>query len=145
MLRWIGLVLLLVLSVVAQSLSPADEAAVKALVDRYAQAREGQDTAALYGLFTENADQLVSSGEWRKGRQALVNGMLASSRNNPGNRTITVETVSPLRDGVAIANARYEIAASADRPARRMWSTFVCVREGAVWRIAAIRNMLPAQ
>ena len=27
---------------------------------------------------------------------------------------------------------------------RRMWSTFVMVRESGGWRIAAIRNMLPA-
>jgi hypothetical protein len=27
---------------------------------------------------------------------------------------------------------------------RRMWSTFVMVKEAGEWRIAAIRNMLPA-
>ena len=27
---------------------------------------------------------------------------------------------------------------------RRMWSTFVMVKEADGWRIAAIRNMLPA-
>jgi uncharacterized protein (TIGR02246 family) len=124
----------------------ADErGAVVALVDRYASAREGQNAAALADLFTQQADQLVSSGEWRRGRAALVEGMLGSSRNNPGNRTISVETVSFLSDSVAIANARYEIAGDANRPARQMWSTFVCVRDAGQWRIAAIRNMLPAR
>ncbi|MCW5965255.1 MAG: SgcJ/EcaC family oxidoreductase [Bryobacterales bacterium] len=139
------LMMTLALCACAQSAPTSDEAAVKALVDRYSAAREGENAGALDGLFTENADQLVSSGEWRRGRPALVKGMLASSRNNPGNRTITVETVSFPRDGVAIANARYEIAGDASRPVRRMWSTFVCVRDGTAWRIAAIRNMLPAQ
>lgn len=136
----------LLLAVIALPAFAVDEAAlVKKLVDRYAAAREGEDLKALADLFTDDADQLVSSGEWRKGREALVNGMLASSRTNPGDRTITVETVAFPRDGVAIANARYEIAASADRPARQMWSTFVCVRGDGGWRIAAIRNMLPAK
>lgn len=139
------LLMVLALCACAQTTPSPEEAAVKALVDRYSKAREGEDAAALDGLFTENADQLVSSGEWRRGRASLVKGMLASSRNNPGNRSITVESVSFLRDGVAIANARYEIAGDANRPARRMWSTFVCVRDGAAWRIAAIRNMLPAK
>ncbi len=143
MLRTAAFLLLLSLASYSQVVPETD--AVKALVDRYSAAREGEDVAALDSLFTAEADQLVSSGEWRRGRAALVKGMLASSRNNPGNRTITVETVTFLRDSVAIANARYEIAGDANRPARRMWSTFVCVREGNLWRIAAIRNMLPAQ
>lgn len=138
-------ILLLVLGIAVMPVFAVDEEAlVRKLVDRYSAAREGEDTAALETLFTEHADQLVSSGEWRRGRAALVQGMIASSRNNPGNRTITVETVTFIHDGVAVANARYEIAGDANRPARRMWSTFVCVRGEGGWHIAAIRNMLPA-
>ena len=60
-----------------------------------------------------------------------------------GNRTITLETIRfPARD-VAIADGRYEITGGTGGD-RRMWSTFVMTREGSVWRIAAIRNMLPA-
>lgn len=138
--------LLLLLCLVVFPVFAVDEdALVRKLVDRYSAAREVSNPAMLEPLFTENADQLVSSGEWRKGRAALVKGMLASSRNNPGNRTITVENVSFIRDGVAIANARYEIVGDANRPTRCMWSTFICVREEGGWRIAAIRNMLPAK
>ena len=125
--------------------SASDDAAVRALVDRFANAREAQDPQALETLFTGDADQLVSSGEWRKGRDQLVAGMLRSSQGNPGDRTIAVETVRFLDAGTAIADARYEIAASGGNPARRMWSTFVARREGGQWRIAAIRNMLPAR
>ena len=86
---------------------------------------------------------LVSSGEWRRGRDELVKGTLASSQRTGGNRTITLETIRfPARD-VAIADGRYEITGGAGGD-RRMWSTFVMTREGAGWRIAAIRNMLPA-
>lgn len=131
------------LSVLAQT-AALDAAAVRTLVAKYAAARESADAASIEKLFTADADQLVSSGEWRRGRANLVKGMLASSRGNPGDRTITVETVRFLSPDVAIADARYEIAASEGRAARRMWSTFLAARTRDGWRIAAIRNMLPA-
>jgi uncharacterized protein (TIGR02246 family) len=131
-------------------LSPAfaqpaqDEAAVKAVVARYVDAREHRDAGAIGALFTADADQLVSSGEWRKGRDNVVRGTLASSESSGGRRTITVETVRFVSPGVAIADGRYEIAGTAGGETRRMWSTFVITRESGGWRIAAIRNMLPA-
>jgi hypothetical protein len=44
---------------------------------------------------------------------------------------------------VAIADSRYEIAEDAGR-VRRMWATWLLVKDGDSWKIAAIRNMLPA-
>lgn len=126
------------------SLSPADLQAVKDLVGRYNAARDLDDPAAIEALFTRDADQLVSSGEWRRGRQALVDGMRKSTQANPGRRTLTVETVRPLTTDVAIADARYEIEGQGGAT-RRMWSTFLAVRTGEGWRIAALRNMLPSQ
>lgn len=117
---------------------------IKALVGRYASARESGDPQAIRKLFTADADQLVSSGVWRRGREALVEGMLSSSRRTPGTRTLTVETVQFPAPGVAVADARYVIAGGAGAEDRKMWSTFVCLRTDDGWRIAAIRNMLPA-
>jgi len=82
-----------------------DERAVRELVDRYAAARQSQDVKAIEALFTADADQLVSSGEWRHGSKALVRGMLESSRSNSGVRTIIVETVRMLAPDVALADA----------------------------------------
>ena len=68
-----------------------DEAAIRNLVKEYVGARERGDPAAVGALFTSDADQLVSSsGEWRRGRDALVKGTLASSQRTGGNRTITL-------------------------------------------------------
>ncbi len=128
----------------SSSQNAGQETAVKALVAKYAAAREAENPAEIETLFTDDADQLVSTGVWRHGRDELVQGMLASSRGNPGDRTITVERVRFVADGVAIADARYEIAQESGGP-RRMWSTFLAVKTGDGWRIAAIRNMLPAQ
>ncbi len=139
----LGVALAAVAATAATS-NAADDDAIKDLVARYATARESRDAEAIRRLFTEDADQLVSSGVWRKGRETLVEGMLGSSRRNPGSRTLTVETVRFPTPEVAVADARYVIKGTDGNPDRRMWSTFLCLRTDDGWRIAAIRNMLPA-
>jgi uncharacterized protein (TIGR02246 family) len=121
-----------------------DEAPIREIVQKYLDARDRQDTHALESLFTGDADQLVSSGEWRKGREAVVRGTLASSRNTGGQRTITVESVRFLSRDVAVADGRYELTALASGESRKMWTTLLAIRTPEGWRIAAIRNMLPA-
>jgi uncharacterized protein (TIGR02246 family) len=121
-----------------------DEAAVQDAVKHYVEARERGDAAALSGLFTADADQLVSSGEWRRGRDELVRGTLASSKSNAGTRTITLKTIRFPAADVAIADGEYLIGASQGAAARNMWTSFVLVRSQGRWKISAIRNMLPA-
>ena len=123
---------------------PADETAVRDLVARYVDAREHRDPKAIEALFTADADQLVSSGEWRKGRDAVVRGTLASSESTGGRRTITVETVRFLSPDAAIADGRYDIVGVAAGQDRHMWASIICKRTPEGWKIAAIRNMLPA-
>jgi uncharacterized protein (TIGR02246 family) len=121
-----------------------DAAAVRALVARYVDAREKRDPKLLEALFTADADQLTTAGEWRQGRENVVRGGLASSQANPGSRQIAIEVVRVVAPGVAIADGRYEISGAAGAAPRRMRTTFVVVRGSAgEWRIAAIRNMAP--
>ncbi len=122
-----------------------DEAAVREVVAKYVAAREERDPAAIEALFTEDADQLVSSGEWRFGRPSLVKGRLGSSASNPGDRTIGVDRVRFLTDDVALADGPYVIAGTGGQPDRRMFASFVMKKVDGGWRIAAIRNMLPAK
>ena len=128
----------------AQSKKPDEDAAIREVIRSYMAAREQGNASALSALFTADADQLTSSGEWRRGREALVTGTLASSKSNAGARTITIKTVRFPAPGVAIADGEYVIAASQAGAARNMWTSFVMVREDGRWRISAIRNMLPA-
>jgi uncharacterized protein (TIGR02246 family) len=130
------------LAVAAYAQKPADEAAVRDIVKRYVAAREARDAKAIEALFTADADQLVSSGVWRRGREEVVKGTLASSEAAGGRRTIAVQTVRFVSPDVAIADGPYEIAGAAET--RRMWTGIVVVRKPEGWRIAAIRNMLPA-
>jgi uncharacterized protein (TIGR02246 family) len=130
----------------AQAPSPAagDGAAVKEVVRKYVEAREARDPKAIEPLLTADADQLVSDGTWRRGRDALVRGMLESSRRTGGRREITVESVRFLSDDVALADGRYVQTGLAGDRAREMWTTIVLKKGPDGWRIAAIRNMLPA-
>jgi hypothetical protein len=54
-----------------------------------------------------------------------------------------VETVRLLGPDVALADGRYEIAGGTAGD-RKMWASILLRRTTAGWRIAAIRNMLPA-
>ena len=125
--------------------SEADQAAIRDVVQKYEDARDHRDRQALESLLTEDADQLVSSGEWRRGRAELVSGMLASSQRNPGERTITVEAIRFLAPDLALADGRYVIAGAAGDDPRNMWTSILLSRQDGDWRIAAIRNMRPSR
>jgi uncharacterized protein (TIGR02246 family) len=137
---------LLATPAIGQSAAPtsADEAAIREVVRKYVDAREKRDPALIAALFTEDADQVTTAGEWRRGRDNVVKGGLASSQANPGTRDIAIEAVRFLAPGVAIADGRYEIRGAQDSAPRRMWTTFVLMKErSGPWRVAAIRNMAP--
>jgi len=116
---------------------------IYAVIDSYTKAREKKDATLLESILTKDVDQLVSSGTWRKGKEASMKGMLRSSQSNPGKRTITIENLRLMTTDCAIADARYEIQ-NVDGTSRKMWSTFIAVYENDAWKITAIRNMLPA-
>ena len=113
------------------------------LIDKYSEARENRDTTFLKNILTQDIDQLVSTGEWRNGLAAAVEGMLQSSANAPGTRILTVEKIRMLQPASAIVDCRYEIK-NAGGVTRKMWSTFLVVANNETWKISAIRNMLPS-
>jgi len=117
--------------------------AISSLIDQYSQAREKRDTALLKTILTPDVDQLVSTGEWRVGINAAVEGMMKSSANSPGTRTLTIEKIQTITASSAIVDCRYEIQ-NTDGTLRKMWSTFIVIADKKVWKIRAIRNMLPA-
>lgn len=118
-----------------------DEAAVRAVIERYVDARDARDAAALAALFTADADQYTTTGDWRRGRDRLLPGMAESSRQNPGSRGIRVQAVRFVTADVALADGSYFIVGSD----LERWTTIVLTRDGGTWRIAAIRNMTPVR
>jgi uncharacterized protein (TIGR02246 family) len=116
---------------------------IYSLINKYSEAREKRDTVLLKNILTEDIDQLVSSGEWRDGINASVQGMLQSSASTPGQRTLNIEKIRLLNPTTALVDCRYEIQ-NGDST-RKMWSSFVAVSQRGQWKISAIRNMLPSQ
>ena len=125
-----------------QSPTAADEADVRNLVEAYTNARDARDPAAVAALFTSDADQVTTGGEWRRGRDQIRSGTADASRRNPGVRRISIEAVRFVTRDVAIADGPYQIA-TGDATARRIWTTLVLVRTPDGWRISAVRNMTP--
>ena len=117
--------------------------AITSLIDQYSEAREKRDTSLLKAILATDVDQLVSTGEWRNGIGTAVEGMLKSSANSPGSRTLTVDKIRMLNPTTAIVDCKYEIQ-NTNSIIRRMWSTFIVVADKKGWKISAIRNMLPA-
>ena len=120
-----------------------EQKAIATLIDQYTQAREKRDTVLLKSILTADIDQLVSTGEWRNGITAAAEGMLKSSANSPGTRTLTIYKIRMLSSTNAIVDCRYEIQ-NTNNTTRKMWSTFIVIADKEIWKISAIRNMLPA-
>jgi uncharacterized protein (TIGR02246 family) len=123
--------------------SPSQQNAITALIERYSGARERSDTTLLKTILTNDVDQLVSNGEWRTGTRDAIEGMMKSSAARPGARSLVIDRMRMLRSNCAIVDCRYEIV-NADNTSRKMWSSFIVVDENGIWKISAIRNMLPA-
>jgi uncharacterized protein (TIGR02246 family) len=134
---------LLFAAAVSSATSSSDDEAIRSVIQRYVDVRNHFDEVALRELFTPDADQLVSSGEWRRGLENLVQGAAASSKKENGQSSVVVEHVRLLGPDVAIVDGRYATSAVGASLPRKMWSTFVLLRTDGRWRIAAIRNMLP--
>ena len=142
----LGMQLTLVLFFYGQGTNPDNhqQKGISALIDQYSAAREKSDTILLKAILTEDVDQLVSTGEWRKGIRSAVDGMLKSTGNSPGTRTLRIESIRMFNPTSAIVDCRYEIEGTGGASARKMWSTFIVITEKKIWKISAIRNMLPA-
>jgi uncharacterized protein (TIGR02246 family) len=122
----------------------ADEAAIRGVIQAVLDTREANDAAALGALLTADVDQQQTSGNTRRGREAVVSGSLATQQSTGGKRTITVDSLRFVSADVAIADGRYDSVGRADGTDQRMLTSMVLRREGGAWKIAAIRNMLPS-
>jgi uncharacterized protein (TIGR02246 family) len=123
----------------------ADETAIRAVIQAFLDTREANDVAALAALLTADVDQQQTSGNVRRGRDAVVSGSLATQQTTGGTRTITVDSIRFVAPDVALADGRYDSIGRADGTDRHMLTAMVLRRERDGWKIAAIRNMLPTE
>jgi uncharacterized protein (TIGR02246 family) len=128
----------------AQSTPAADEAAIRRVVQQHDETRGKADWKAVGALFTEDGTTLTSAGEWRRGRAQVEKGGAAAGAGvyKGGKFTTTIEAVRLLAPTVAIADGTFEIANIAGG-SRKGNTTYVLVKSGDAWRIAATRSMVP--
>ena len=128
----------------AQHPNAADETAIRAVIQAFITTREANDVAGLTALLTADVDQRQTSGNMRRGRDAVVAGSLETTQATGGRRTITVDSLRFLSADVAIADGRYDSLGRADGSDQHMLTSIVLHRDAEGWKIAAIRNMLPS-
>src|SRR5687767_10768587 len=92
----------------AQHGSAADETAIRAVLKAFIDTREANDAKGLSALLTEDVDQQQTSGNTRRGRDAVVTGSMATQQSTGGRRTITVDSLRFVTPDVAIADGRYD-------------------------------------
>jgi hypothetical protein len=80
----------------------------------------------------------------RSGRDEVVTGSLQTTQVTGSKRTITVESLRFFGADMAIADGPYDSIGRTDGTDQRMITSIVLQREGGAWKIAAIRNMIPA-
>jgi uncharacterized protein (TIGR02246 family) len=122
----------------------ADEKAIKAVVQEFLDARDANDAKRLSAVLTADADQQQTSGERRRGRDAVIKGSLTTQQSTGGKRTIALDSIRFIAADAALADGRYDSVGRADGSDLHMLTAIVLRREGGAWKIAAIRNMVPS-
>jgi uncharacterized protein (TIGR02246 family) len=131
----------------------AERRAILALGQALQDAWNRGDAAGYASLFTEDADFVAWNGAYGRGRQAiedghrpLFDGPLAGSRMvlvDDGAESAPPESLRFIRPDVAImviSGAVTPAGLSATGPDHRSVQTFVLVKNGNRWRVAAFQN-----
>ena len=142
----VGLALVLLVPGVAlgQAAAGGDVAAVRRVVQQHDQTRTSGDWKGSANLFAEDGATLTSSGEWRRGRAQIEKGGAAAGAGvyKGAKYATTIESVRLLAPTVALADGTFEISGIGGG-SRKGHSTYVLVKSGEAWRIAASRSMVP--
>ena len=117
----------------------ADQEAIRKLAADFNAAINKGDAKTAAALFTADGDYLSSTGRLGRGTaeiEKMVSDQAAGAFKGQSFKT-TIDTIRMIRPDVAIASGTFESAA------RKGLATFVTVRDGGRWRIAALRAMVP--
>ncbi len=121
----------------------ADEAAIRAHAVAVENAINKRDAAALVALFTPDGDEIIGDGPRLVGREAMRQAQEARlAQRSPTMRfTLEVTGIRFLGQDIAIVETT---ARFSEGPIRANRGTWVSVRHGGKWLIAALR-VYPAE
>jgi len=129
----------------AQSSAPPQD--LRETVDRYVAAWNAHDSSVLAGSFTADADMIMGNGPILSGRPAVEHWWREYFAVQEPERKLTIEMLSTreVTGDVAMLNVRTttdgRTMQGTDLIARRARGTWVLVRQGGDWLIAAMRGM----
>ena len=124
---------------------------VRALTDRFVEAWNRHDPAALAALWSDDGDYAEPDGRTVSGR-AEIEKLFALEHGSVFKKSelhLVVERVRPIGEDVVVADGTYELFNATDpvgRPigTRTGYFTNVLVKQGDGWKVSASRLMLPA-
>lgn len=129
----------------AQGSAGAEEAAIRRVVQQHDQTRSSGDWKGAAALYVEDGTTLTSAGEWRRGRAGIEKGgaALGGAVYKGAKYSTTVNSVLLLAPTVALADGTFEMSGIGGGGTRKGNSTYVLVKSGEAWKIAAVRSMVP--
>ena len=136
----IGMVVIAPVPIALGQERPADERAIRETVEAVPTALNARDWAAAAAPFAEDGDVLVPGSPLASGRAAIAAFWEQGWSDVPDRRiAVTIQAIRFLGPDVAIVELTAEF--SVGEPTRDR-ATYVIVRTGDAWQVAALRVML---
>jgi uncharacterized protein (TIGR02246 family) len=127
----------------------ADQSAVRALVDQFADSWNRHDMKAMHELDTEDVEWVTIVGHYWRGKDTVYKGHVAIHKGMSAMTTVEVEsaTIRSIAPNVAMAVATMHFGASTDP--RYSWvvaaktrASFTMVKRDGIWKITYFQNTL---
>ena len=126
--------------------APSDEKAIDALVNGFAKSWNSPGMPGLESLFWREADFVVITGKWLKGRDEIVSyhRNLLSTFYKGSHLAPEEIWIRPVRPGVAVAHVTWRAAYAHDgkTDVRTALMSLLVTEDRGQWRIEAVHNTL---
>ncbi len=129
--------------------SVADESAVRALVNEFANTWNRHDMNAMHELDTEDVEWINVVGHHWRGKAMVYKGHDVLHRSMAAKSDMSVESaiVRPIAPTVAVAVATMHFGANLDPrwptgPAAKTRGTFIMVKRDGIWKIVHFQNTI---
>jgi uncharacterized protein (TIGR02246 family) len=135
---------LLAFTTVKNAQEQSGEQTVRRVVADFAGPINRGDTKAFAALFEEDADFVVITGKYLKGRDEILtyHARLFTDDFQGSHLDVTSVAIRFLRTDVAVARVATKRTANGGKEMRTSFPMFVLTKQGESWLIAAVQNTL---
>jgi uncharacterized protein (TIGR02246 family) len=143
-LRTSALIVLIAFTTSINAQRKTEEQAVRRVVADFAEAINRGDARAFAALFAEDADFVVITGKYLKGRDEIVtyHAELFTGDFQDSHLEVTSVSVRFLRPDVAVARVATKRTENKGKEMRTSFPMFVLTKQSESWLIAAVQNTL---